>query len=57
MLTIARLKPQANGGAVNFVAAFHGREVEIRIPGKYQLDPATRGALKIAPGVALLEDV
>ena len=53
----ARLKPQANGGAVNFVAAFHGREVEIRIPGKYQLDPATRGALKIAPGVALLEDV
>ena len=53
----ARLKPHANGGAVNFVAAFHGREVEIRIPGKYQLDPATRGALKIAPGVALLEDV
>ena len=53
----ARLKPQVNGGAVNFVAAFRGREVEIRIPGKYQLDPATRGALKIAPGVALLEDV
>jgi len=53
----ARLKPQPNGGVINFVAAFRGREVEIRIPGKYQLDPATRGALKIAPGVALLEDV
>jgi DNA polymerase-3 subunit alpha len=54
----ARLKPQATGGAVNFVAAFAGgREVEVRLPGKYQLDPAMRGALKIAPGVALLEDV
>jgi DNA polymerase-3 subunit alpha len=54
----ARLRPQATGGAVNFVAAFPGgREVEIRLPGKYQLDPAMRGALKIAPGVALLEDV
>ena len=54
----ARLKPQATGGAVNFVAAFPGgREVEVRLPGKYQLDPAMRGALKIAPGVALLEDV
>jgi DNA polymerase-3 subunit alpha len=54
----ARLKPQATGGAVNFIAAFPGgREVEVRLPGKYQLDPAMRGALKIAPGVALLEDV
>ncbi len=54
----ARLRPQTTGGVVNFIAAFPGgREVEVRLPGKYQLDPAMRGALKIAPGVALLEDV
>ncbi len=54
----ARLKPQASGGPVIFVAAFAGgREVEMRLPGRYQLDPAMRGALKIAPGVAFLEDV
>jgi DNA polymerase-3 subunit alpha len=53
-----RLKPQASGGPVIFVAAFAGgREVEMRLPGRYQLDPAMRGALKIAPGVAFLEDV
>ena len=41
-----------------FVAAFAGgREVEMKLPGRYQLDPALRGALKIAPGVAFLEDV
>jgi len=40
------------------VAAFAGgREVEVKLPGRYQLDPAVRGALKVAPGVAALEDV
>ena len=55
----ARLKPAAKGGGeVMFVAAFAGgREVELKLPGRYQLDPAVRGALKIAPGVAALEDV
>ena len=31
--------------------------VEVRLPGKYRLDPAMRGALKTAPGVMLLEEV
>jgi len=55
----ARLKPAPSGGGeVMFVAAFAGgREVELKLPGRYQLDPAVRGALKIAPGVAALEDV
>lgn len=55
----SRLKPSASGGGeVMVVAAFAGgREVEIKLPGRYQLDPAVRGALKIAPGVAALEDV
>ena len=34
-----------------------GREVEVRIPGRYALDTAMRGALKSAPGVVYLEDV
>jgi len=55
----ARLKPaNAGGGEVTVVAAFAGgREVEVKLPGRYQLDPAVRGALKVAPGVAALEDV
>jgi DNA polymerase-3 subunit alpha len=53
------LKPaQAGGGRVVLVAAFPGgRDVEMRLPGLWKLDAATRGALKAAPGVALLEDV
>ena len=33
-----------------------GREVELRLPGRYRLDASLRGALKSAPGVLLLED-
>jgi DNA polymerase-3 subunit alpha len=55
----SRLSPaQTGGGPVSFVAAFAGgREVEMRLPGLWRLDPTTRGALKTAPGVTLLEDV
>ena len=54
----SRLQPSPKGGPVIFVAAFPGgREVEMRLPGRYHLDMAMRGALKIAPGVAYLEDV
>ena len=34
-----------------------GREVELRLPGRFNLDAALRGALKTAPGVMYLEDV
>ena len=34
-----------------------GREVEVKLPGFYNLDASLRGALKTAPGVAYLEDV
>jgi len=30
--------------------------VEIKLPGRYRLDAALRGALKSAPGVVMLED-
>ncbi len=45
------------GGEVSLVAALDGRrEVELKLPGRYRLDAAVRGALKSAPGVVLLED-
>jgi DNA polymerase-3 subunit alpha len=55
----ARLKPlEVGGGPVVLVAVFPGgREVEMRLPGRFHLDPAVRGALKVAPGVALVEDL
>ncbi len=47
-----------SGGEITLVAAFTGgREVELKLPGRWSLDPAARGALKTAPGVAFLEDV
>ncbi|MBI5940715.1 MAG: DNA polymerase III subunit alpha [Caulobacterales bacterium] len=46
------------GGEVVLVAGLGaGREVEVKLPGFYNLDASLRGALKTAPGVAYLEDV
>ena len=46
------------GGEVMLIAAMDGgREVELRLPGRFNLDAALRGALKTAPGVMFLEDV
>jgi DNA polymerase-3 subunit alpha len=55
----SRLKPAPSGGGpVVFVAAFPGgREVEMRLPGRFVLDAAVRRALKVAPGVAFVEDL
>ncbi len=53
-----RLKPaETGGGEVALMAAFPGgREVKLKLPGRWRLDAATRGALRMAPGVAYLED-
>jgi hypothetical protein len=32
-------------------------EVELKLPGRFALDAALRGALKTAPGVLYLEDM
>jgi DNA polymerase-3 subunit alpha len=46
------------GGEVLLVAGLgEGREVEVKLPGRFTLDAALRGALKTAPGVMYLEDV
>ena len=47
----------AKGGEISLVASLDGkREIEMRLPGRYRLDAALRGALKSAPGVLMLED-
>ena len=53
-----RLKvASAGGGDIVLVAPFAGgREAELKLPGRYVLDAAARGALKTAPGVTFLED-
>ncbi len=49
---------QRGGGEVVLVAGLgEGREVEVKLPGRFVLDPSLRGALKTAPGVMYLEDV
>jgi DNA polymerase-3 subunit alpha len=46
------------GGEVILIAGLGGgREVEMKLPGRFNLDAALRGALKTSPGVAYLEDV
>ena len=52
-----RLIPGERGGTVTLVAALGGgREVEVKLPGRYPLDSALRGVLKTAPGVVHLEE-
>jgi DNA polymerase-3 subunit alpha len=54
---LARAMADGKGGEVTLVASLDGRrEVEMRLPGRYRLDGALRGALKSAPGVLMLED-
>jgi DNA polymerase-3 subunit alpha len=56
---LARAEAQGNGkgGEITLIASLDGRrEVEMRLPGRYRLDGALRGALKSAPGVLMLED-
>ena len=58
--TINSVTAAANGrgGEIILSAALGaGREVELKLPGRYTLDAALRGALRSAPGVTWLEDV
>ena len=46
------------GGEIVLVAGVgEGREVEMRLPGRFTLDGAVRGAIKTAPGVVFVEDL
>ena len=56
-----RLRPADGAGSAGEIILIagvgEGREVELKLPGRFSLDPAVRGALKTAPGVAFLEEV
>jgi DNA polymerase-3 subunit alpha len=55
-----RLENVANprGGEIILVANIErGREVELKLPGRFSLDASVRGALKTAPGVVFVEDI
>jgi DNA polymerase-3 subunit alpha len=46
------------GGEIVIVAGIGGgREVELKLPGRFSLDTAARGALKTAPGVVFVEEL
>ncbi|HKR88510.1 MAG TPA: DNA polymerase III subunit alpha [Phenylobacterium sp.] len=46
------------GGEIMLVAGLGGgQEVELKLPGRFKLDMAVRGALKTAPGVVFVEDL
>jgi DNA polymerase-3 subunit alpha len=48
----------ARGGEILLVASLEqGREVEVKLPGRFRLDMAVRGAIKTAPGVTFVEDL
>jgi len=56
----ARLEGRANprGGEVVLVAAIdNGREIEMKLPGRFTLDGPMRGAIKTAPGVVFVEEM
>jgi DNA polymerase-3 subunit alpha len=54
-----RLTPASGrGGEIVLVAGLGGgREVELKLPGRFTLDTAVRGAIKTAPGVVFVEDL
>jgi DNA polymerase-3 subunit alpha len=46
------------GGEIILIAGIgEGREVEVKLPGRFTLDGAVRGAIKTAPGVTFVEDL
>src|SRR5690606_7325184 len=54
---LERARANGKGGEVWLQTTLQGRtEVEVKLPGRYRLDAALRGALKSAPGVVMLED-
>jgi DNA polymerase-3 subunit alpha len=53
-----RLESNPRGGEIVLVAGVAGgREVEVKLPGRFTLDGAVRGAIKTAPGVVFVEEL
>jgi DNA polymerase-3 subunit alpha len=54
---VARCLSEAGDSQVSVIAALepHGREVEIKLPGRYRTTPQIAGAIKAVPGVTAVE--
>jgi DNA polymerase-3 subunit alpha len=53
---IARQLPPGGDGDVSLVLLVEaGREIEVRLPGKYRLSPPLAGALRTVPGIVQVE--
>jgi DNA polymerase-3 subunit alpha len=50
-------RSQRGGDLILVAGVAGGREIELKLPGRYALDAAFRGAVKTAPGVVMVEDV
>jgi DNA polymerase-3 subunit alpha len=47
----------AKGGIVTLIMQNERHEVELRLPGKYQINPRISGAIKALNGVLHVEDI
>jgi len=56
---VARCLSEPGDSQVSLIAALEpqGREVEIRLPGRYRTTPEVAGAIKTVPGVMAVEMV
>jgi DNA polymerase-3 subunit alpha len=56
---VARCLAESGDSQVSLIAALgpEGREVEIRLPGRYRTTPEVAGAIKAVPGVTAVEMV
>ncbi len=52
-----KLKPHQRGGEVSVIIMGSTREVELRLPDKYGVNPRIAGAIKAVPGVVHVEEL
>lgn len=51
------LLPPKNGGEVSLVIKGQQREVELRLPNRYAINPRVAGAIKAVPGILHVEEI
>ena len=51
------LLPHKNGGEVSLVIMGQQREVELRLPNRYAINPRVAGAIKAVPGILHVEEI
>ena len=49
--------PHKRGGEISLIVMGEQREVELRLPNRYAINPRIAGAIKAVPGVLHVEEV